>query len=181
MANKANQHYVPQFYFRYFSKDGKSICALNRDNGSIIETASIKGQASKKYFYGDSNVEDCLSEIEGIFSDALRKIMDSFSFDDCTPENYFLLLQNIMLQKSRTMSARKKSKAIQDRLLQLHMECAVNNDASLDEKTKENFRKIAQNIEADPKQNQSMAMSIALECAGGLVLISKINGAAFSV
>ena len=128
MAQKANQHFVPQFYFRYFSENGKSICALNRDKGTVIESASIKGQASKKYFYGDADIEDRLSEIEGLFSDALREIRVSFSFEDCTPENYVLLLQNIMLQKSRTMSARKKSKAMQDRLLQLHMECEVNNE-----------------------------------------------------
>ena len=169
MTQKANQHFVPQFYFRYFSENGKSICALNRDNGAIIESASIKGQASKKYFYGDADVEDRLSEIEGLFSNALREIRASFSFEDCTPDNYVLLLQNIMLQKSRTMSARKKSKAMQDRLLQLHIECEVNNDDSLDEKTKKAFRKIAQNLEADPKQYQSMEMSVAIECSESLV------------
>ncbi len=169
MAHKANQHFVPQFYFRYFSENGKSICVLNRDNGNIIQSASIKGQASKKYFYGDANIEEQLSIIEGLFSDALREIRRSFSFEDCTPENYILLMQNMMLQRSRTMSARKKSKAMEDRLLQLYMECMVNNDDSLDEKTKVAFRKIAQNLEADPKQYQIMAMSIAVECSASLV------------
>lgn len=169
MSKKANQHYVPQFYFRYFSENGKSICVLNRDTGKAIESASIKGQASKKHFYGDSNIEDRLSEIEGLFSTALREIRKSFNFKTCSSESYVLLLQNIMLQKSRTMSARKKSKVIQDKLLQLYMECEVNNDESLDEETKEAFRNVAKKLEADPKQYQSMEMSIAVECAEGLV------------
>jgi len=80
MSKKVNQHYVPQFYFRYFSENGKSICVLNRDSGKAIKSASIKGQASKKYFYGDSDVEDRLSEIDGLFSTALRQIRKSFSF-----------------------------------------------------------------------------------------------------
>ena len=169
MSKKSNQHYVPQFYFRYFSENGKSICALSRDSGKAIKSASIKGQASKKYFYGDSDVEDRLSEIEGFFSYALRQIRNSFSFTNCTNENYVLFLQNIMLQKSRTLSARKKSKAMEDRLLQLHWECEVNNDESLDEETKKDFRKIARNLKADPKQYQTMGMSIAIECAEGLL------------
>jgi Protein of unknown function (DUF4238) len=169
MANNANQHYVPQFYFRYFSKNGKSICVLNRDNGHTIDSASIKGQASKKYFYGDAEIDQALSKIEGIFSAALRQIIDDSCFENCTPENYVLLLQNIMLQKSRTMSARKRSKAMQDRLLQLYMECQVNNDDSLDDITKKGFLNIAKGLEADPKQYQSMEMSVAVECAEGLV------------
>jgi hypothetical protein len=169
MANKANQHYVPQFYLRYFSLDSKSICVLNRKNGKTIETAPIKGQASKKYYYGDVDTEDRISEIEGHFSKALREIKETNSFEQCTPENYVLLLQNIMLQKSRTVSERKKWKAMEDRMYQLYMECEVNNDDALDEETKEGFRKITQTLEADPKQYQAMGMSIAFECADSLV------------
>ena len=58
---------------------------------------------------------------------------------------------------------------MQDRFLQLYMECEVNNDDALDNETKEEFRKIAQTLEADPKQYQAHGMSIALECAGSLV------------
>ncbi len=53
---------------------------------------------------------------------------------------------------------------MQDKMLQLYVECEVNNDESLDEETKEAFRNIAKNLEADPKQYQSMSMSIAVNC-----------------
>ncbi|MES9854743.1 MAG: DUF4238 domain-containing protein [Candidatus Thiodiazotropha sp. L084R] len=43
MLKKSNQHYVPQFYFRYFSGDGKSICVLNRTSGEQIRCSSTKG------------------------------------------------------------------------------------------------------------------------------------------
>lgn len=168
MARNANQHYVPKFYFRYFSKNEKNICVLNRDSGKTIEDASIKGQASKKYFYGDAEVENALSKIDGLFSSSLRQIKDNLCFESCTPENYVLFLQNILLQKTRTMSARKKSKEMMDRLLQLYMECEVNNDESLEEETKEGFRAIAQGLEANPVQYQKMMMSIAIECSHGL-------------
>jgi hypothetical protein len=168
MAQKANQHYVPQFYFRYFSGNGKSICVLNRSTGIMIESAPIKGQASKKYFYGEGEFENRLSEIEGLFSVALKEIKNIGNFDKCLPQNYHLLLQNIMLQKSRTVSERKKTKAMQDRLLQLYLECEVNNDDSLDEKTKEEFKIYIESLEANPKQYQPVAMKIAVDCAKDL-------------
>jgi hypothetical protein len=169
MAQKANQHYVPQFYFRYFSANGKSICVLNRSTGLMNNSASIKGQASKKYFYGESEVESRLAEIDGLFSGAVREIKKNGSFENCLPHNYVLLLQNIMLQKSRTVSERKKTKAMQDKLLQLHLECEVHNDESLDEKTKEEFKKHIKSLEANPKQYQPMAMKVAIECAEHLL------------
>lgn len=165
MAKKSNQHYVPQFYFRFFSQDGKSISVLNRRTGSTIEKAPIKGQASKNYFYGDVEVEDALSEIEDHFSAALRQIKNEASFEKCSPEHYVLFIQSIMLQKSRTMSARKKSKEGADRFRQLYMEVEVNNDDSLDDETKKGFLEIVKNLESDPKQYQKMAMSTAVQCA----------------
>lgn len=163
MSNYSNQHFVPQYYFRYFSKDGKSICLLNRNNGATIESASIKGQASKKNFYGNDEVEQTLSKIDTAFNNALNQLRINPCFENCSAENYSLLLQNILLQKSRTLSARNKSKASEDKLLQLFWECEVKNDDSLNEKTKNDFLEYISCFEANPKQYQLVEMSVALE------------------
>lgn len=169
MANKANQHYVPQFYFRYFSQDGNSICVLTRNNGRTFESAPIKGQASKKYFYGDEKIEQTLSEMEGQFSYALRQIKDDLCFKKCTPENYVLLLQNIMLQTSRTITARQKNKPIRDKEAQLYVEYMVsNNDHLLSKETKDMFLNNIQGVEADPQQWQSMNMGMAIKATESL-------------
>jgi hypothetical protein len=57
MSALRNHHYVPQFYFRRFSGDQKSICLLTRSTGKTVPRAPIKGQASKIGYYGDEEVE----------------------------------------------------------------------------------------------------------------------------
>jgi hypothetical protein len=169
MAQRANQHYVPQFYFRYFSQNGKSICVLNRNNGLTIKSASIKDQASKNYFYGDEKIEQTLSEMEKLFSSALRQIKEDLCFEKCTPENYALFLQNISHQRSRTMKAIKSNKPMRDKLAQLYVECMVNNnDHLLNDETKDMFLNNIQLAEANPQEWQSMYMNIAIENAGSL-------------
>lgn len=169
MAESANQHYVPQFYFRGFSTDDRSVCVLNRATGKTIPVASIKGQASKKYFYGDADAEKRLQQVDGAFSGVVRRFRECVDFNEFSGEDYYILLQNIMLQKSRTMSARSRSKAMRDRLLQLHLEMSVHADESLDEETRRAFLKLAEEAEADPRQYQALEMSIALDCVESLM------------
>lgn len=169
MADSANQHYVPQFYFRGFSSDGRSVCALNRRDGTTIRVASIKGQASKKYFYGDAEAEKKLQQVDGLFSDVVKRFRECSTFDEFSGEDYYILLQNIMLQRSRTMSARSRSKAMQDRLLQLHLEMKVHADQSLDDTTRQDFLQFAKEAEANPQQYQALEMSIALDCVDSLL------------
>lgn len=169
MAEKANQHYVSQFYFRYFSQDGKSICVLNRKDGCTFQSAPIKGQASKNYFYGDAETEQVLSEMEREFSSALKQIKTDLCFKKCTPENYALLIQHIALQRSRTMRARATNKPMDDKQAQLYVEYMVRNYGhQLPEETRNMFLDNIQNAEAEPKQAQLSHMKIAIEHAGSL-------------
>jgi len=117
MANKKNQHFVPQYFFRNFSTDKKRIGVLLRDNGKIIKMAPIKGQCSKNNFYGSIEVEDLFSKIEREHSAILRKILSLKSkkeyigyYNNSDKENpeininpdILILLQSILFQKSRT-------------------------------------------------------------------------------
>jgi hypothetical protein len=169
MADSANQHYVPQFYFRGFTANERSVCVLNRSTGKTIPIASIKGQASKKYFYGDADAEKLLQKLDGAFSGVVRRFLECRSFDAFSAEDYYTLLQNIMLQRSRTMSARSRSKAMQDRLLQLYLESRVYADESLDDETRQASLKLYAKAEADPRQYQAVEMSIALDSVDSLL------------
>ena len=127
MANKKNQHFVPQYLFRNFSTDKKSIGVLLRESGKIIETAPIKGQCSKNNFYGSTEIENLFSEIEGEQSTILRKILSLKSMkefieyynnsDKENPEininpDILILLQSILFQKSRTELEANKHREI---------------------------------------------------------------------
>jgi len=163
MASRKNQHFVPQFYFRYFSKNGKSISVLNRKTGCIIKAAPIKGQASKSYFYGNAEVESSLSQIEGLFGNALREIKASNSISECSGENVALFIQNILLQKARTLTQRNSFQGSYDRLLQLFFESQITSDASLSVEDKRDYIEHLPFLTADPTHFQAIAMKTYVE------------------
>ena len=169
MAKKANQHYVPKFYFRLFSQDGKSIHVLNRKNGNAIKGASIKGQASKKYFYGDAAAEDVLSEIDSEISIVMHKINNDLSFSNLMPGYYDVFLQNIMLQKTRTVTSRNKSKNMNEKLTKMFLEVEINNDETLTEEKRKKLLKTVDYIETIPQPFQGLEMSVAIESAHHLL------------
>lgn len=131
MSKKSNQHYVPQFYFRLFSSDGRSICVLNRKNGTSYPAAPIKGQASKHKFYGADEIEDAFSNIEGVFSSTLRHLKNCVDLRELSEADHLLTLQAIMFQKARTLGARKSSHPMNDRLTKLWLEAEINKNESL--------------------------------------------------
>ena len=75
-AETKNQHYVPQFYLRYFSVDKKNVGAYILESGQNIPSAPIKGQASRDYFYSDNmEMEKILSSLESCAKKVLDKII----------------------------------------------------------------------------------------------------------
>ncbi len=56
LAETKNQHYVPQFYQRFFSADAnyKTIGAYVIDKRKYIPNAPIKKQSSGDYFYSSN-------------------------------------------------------------------------------------------------------------------------------
>ena len=64
MSERANQHFVPRFYFRNFSEDGARIHLLHRSSGRTIINAPIRGQCVKQRLYGSADMELRLSQIE---------------------------------------------------------------------------------------------------------------------
>lgn len=75
-AKTKNQHYVPQFYQRFFSSDGKVTGAYVLEHKKIVAAAPIKNQASGDYFYSPNmKIEEALTSLEGLASTAINKLI----------------------------------------------------------------------------------------------------------
>jgi len=119
VSEQSNHHYVPQFYFRYFSTDGNSICLVNRLTGVAVRQASICGQASKKNFYGEKEVEKALAVVEGDSSASLRKLIEARDSAALAPEDVDGVLGWVALQRSRTVAARNTGQPMHDKMLRI--------------------------------------------------------------
>src|SRR5574341_1438369 len=75
MSDRANQHFVPQFYFKQFSRGAGSIHLLLQADDRIILNASVKGQCARRKFYGPQELEDAFSKLEGRHAEALRALL----------------------------------------------------------------------------------------------------------
>ncbi|WP_457867668.1 DUF4238 domain-containing protein [Pseudomonas aeruginosa] len=165
MAEKENQHYVPQYYFRFFNGGEQSICLLLRKTGIIRSPAPIRGQASKSYFYGDKEIENQIEEIEKILRPAQIKFRECKSPNDLTLDDRNKLLQGVMFQRSRTMTTRLDRAEAFTRMMQLQLEVSINNDPTKTDKEKEELRSVLGLVQALPEPHQGMIMAISLTLA----------------
>lgn len=74
MAQKKNQHYVPQFLLKRFSADNRSISKFWIQDNKIIPNCSIRNECSKDNFYTDVKIEEKLGEIEASNAITLKRI-----------------------------------------------------------------------------------------------------------
>jgi len=101
MASNKNQHFVPKVYLRAFSSnEGRaSINLFNLRGHRNIPSASIKGQCSSNYFYGDDQkLDDALRGSEGLYGMFLRELSSkNFRLEERHKEllRHFCLLQHI--------------------------------------------------------------------------------------
>ncbi|MBI2452240.1 DUF4238 domain-containing protein [Candidatus Pacearchaeota archaeon] len=106
MAQNKNQHYVPQFYFRFFSKDGKNIEIFNLKDGKHY-SGPFKNQSSKDYFYHkDKNLEEAFSKLEDSQNRALKKLIDEKDFKKLKQEEYVEILRFLTFQRTRTENSK---------------------------------------------------------------------------
>jgi hypothetical protein len=180
-GTRKNHHFVPKFYFRMFSKDQKSICVLNRANGSAYFRAPLKNQASKNWFYGNDEAETVLGEIEGKSAAAFKCLIETQAPGDLDEETVTWLLAHITLQRARTQAARDAGQPLADKFTQLYMESAIGSTPDMRDEERELLLSAIPFISADPVQAQGLEMHVALEnCASlsdlfPLLLVNKTN------
>lgn len=102
-----NQHYVPKFYFRFFSNDGKNIESYNLKRKQSF-TSSIDTICSKNYFYSkNTEVEKSLNPLEDSQRTVMKSVIETQGIPS-TPKEYLILLSFICLQHARTKATKIK-------------------------------------------------------------------------
>jgi hypothetical protein len=174
MTSRKNHHFVPQFYFHFFSGDENCINVLHRATGRIHTKAPIKGQACKKLFYGSDKIEEALGIMEGAAAAALKRLIELQDPMLADREQIEVVLAWIALQRARTQAARQADQPAQDKMLRLWLEVQINNDKTLSDEKAQDLRNSLHTIASDPIQNQAMRMKVAMELAGSMADLSPI-------
>jgi len=105
LSNKRKkQHYVPQFYLKYFSNYKKQISILNISNEKIISNVPYMNQCYENYYYGTDEIwERKLSSLEGEWASVLNKINGNTIYYP-TINEINKIKQFILFQKNRTLT-----------------------------------------------------------------------------
>lgn len=103
-TDKKNQHYIPKFFLRNFSFDNnlKQIGVFNTRTNFFFQTAPLRSQGSKSFFYGhDGIIEDNLSNIEGHLSKSINQIISNQKIPKKDDFEYLQLLHFVALTHLR--------------------------------------------------------------------------------
>src|SRR3989344_2949995 len=150
MPEKKNQHYVPQFYCRFFSNNGKDICIFNINNKKHF-VGPFKNQSSKDYFYvKGKELEDAFEKIEQSQREPLKKLIESKSFKALSKEEYIEILRFIAFQDTRTNYAKRGVNETTQHLVREYVKPKMLQDEELTKKvSKETITKIDLTYPAD--------------------------------
>ena len=106
MSQQKKQHYVPLFYLRNFSSDGKRINLWNISSEKNRLSVGLKGQCQKNFFYGRDRVfEQILGDIEAGASTVLRDVVKDRKLPPQWHKNYKDLMLYILIQHFRTQNS----------------------------------------------------------------------------
>ena len=117
-----NQHYVPEFYLKNFSRNSKQIFVFDKEIQKSFP-ASISSVASQKSFYDNSNnqsLEDAIGKVESKVGSILKILIDLLNnnqFARIDKEHKTILIQFIWLQMNRTLESRIQFGSIEPLLL----------------------------------------------------------------
>ena len=106
MSQQKKQHYVPLFYLRNFSSDGKRINLWNISLEEKRLLVGLKSQCQKNFFYGRDRVfEQILGDIEAGASTVLRDVVKDRKLPPQWHNNYKDLMLYILIQHLRTQNS----------------------------------------------------------------------------
>ena len=105
MGNNKNQHYVPQSYFRLFSKDNMHIESYILAREECF-TSNIRHLCSENYFYSkNTEIEQALSNLENSQIKIIKNIISSKTIP-CNPKDCVILVSFLCMQHFRTKAAK---------------------------------------------------------------------------
>lgn len=104
-ANKSH-HFVPRFYLRYFTSEGKRVDLFNIAQKRLIRGAPLKGQCCRDYFYGkDVAHEQGIAATEGQTAQLFRLIFQHRRLPNSFTAGHVQLCFHVATQALRTQSA----------------------------------------------------------------------------
>lgn len=115
------QHYVPIFYLKFFSSDGKTIYMYNIKD-DICKRVAFKDICVEKYFYPDPSFEPLFSQLEGSSSFFLGRIIDEESLNGFSQMELIELYFQILFQYGRTKSIKDFSIEFSNTLFDIYKE-----------------------------------------------------------
>ena len=155
---KKNQHFVPQFYFRYFNDRKKYISSYLISKKRIIDSCSIADQASKSYFYGDGAVEDEVCEAENVLKKHIDYAMELGRVDKKVKRG---IIQCIQYQHARTEKKRNQTQSVWQ-TLEAYVDISKKAKTIDEAKSWKNENSLG-DFDADEKRWQWHSMLLALD------------------
>jgi hypothetical protein len=107
LPDKKNNHFVPRSYLKRFcSGSERQIGLYNLKSGRIVDSAPIKSQCSRDYFYTKNPIfEDQFSKLETRQKDLLGKIIDTRSVPEHHSFDRATLSACVLFQAGRTATS----------------------------------------------------------------------------
>lgn len=168
MANKKRQHFVPKFYFKFFSPDETKINLLYLKAGNILHNISIREQCAQDNFYGDKTVEDAFSDLETVLAEALKFCHTIKSTKELDQNKRLLLMAAVYFQKSRTLAARERANTLNETFMHYHVEVGLNRDKKLSASQKDEIRQGLKYFKPNPHFHHIAEIHTSLTAAFGL-------------
>lgn len=113
MSTGRNQHFVPQYYFRLFSENSRTIHAFLKSPQEVRLDVPIRGQCARHRFYGSKQLESIFSDLENRHAEVVRRTREAaWNPDRLWPstQGELLLRQAVLFQHARTPLSGDKQK-----------------------------------------------------------------------
>lgn len=153
MPTKKKQHYVPQFYLRGFAcgRSRRQIGLYHLPSDRYVAVAPLRTQAYENDFYGDVEIEDYLSRLEGRASTIITNIVERELLPERLSKDHHALVTFVLFQRFRTTHAASALEELADK--------GVKNIISHDPEVKDHLDKFRIRL----KNPASLCMSRAAE------------------
>ena len=104
MADYKKQHFVPQFYLKSFSADGRCVMLYNIERKYLVEKTAIRSQCYSDYFYGTDGIEQLLSNLESLAAKMFREVKEVGPVALMGGQHHILLPIFVMVLLHRTLA-----------------------------------------------------------------------------